>query len=245
MSIPKIPVAYLMCESLAVAGALIGVLFTSAVTLLTGIDMSSDDIQTGLLGEGAWVLTVAATLFAPVIEEIIFRKVLIDRIRKYGDGTAILLSGLLFGLFHGNFTQFFYTFLIGLFFAYIYVRTGRIQYTIILHMILNTLSAVLAASILRDMDLDKLRDALMNQDYTALFGMMGELVPYMLYGLCVYAAAFAGLVIWIVYRKKIRVAPPAEPLPKGRQFSTVVLNTGFLVLIGYSVFMFAIQIISG
>jgi len=50
-------------------------------------------------------LTVAVA--APIIEEFLFRKLLIDRINRYGQGVSILVSGILFGLMHGNFYQFF------------------------------------------------------------------------------------------------------------------------------------------
>ena len=43
---------------------------------------------------------------APILEEYIFRKLIVDRTVKYGQGVAIVLSGLMFGLFHGNLNQF-------------------------------------------------------------------------------------------------------------------------------------------
>ena len=76
------------------------------------------------------------------VEELIFRKFLIDRTYRYGEWTAILTSGLMFGLSHGNLAQFFFTTLIGGLLAYIYIRTGKIWYTIALHMTLNLATSV-------------------------------------------------------------------------------------------------------
>ena len=42
-----------------------------------------------------------------------FRKLLIDRIVPFGQRVAVVVSGLAFGLFHGNFYQFFYAFSLG------------------------------------------------------------------------------------------------------------------------------------
>ena len=63
-------------------------------------------------------------IVGPIFEEWLFRKQLIDHTRKYGEKTAILLSGLAFGLFHMNLFQFFYAFLLGLMFGYVYTRTS-------------------------------------------------------------------------------------------------------------------------
>jgi hypothetical protein len=72
----------------------------------------------------------------------LFRKLLIDRTRGYGDTIAILLSGLLFGLFHGNLFQFFYAFLVGMVLAYVYTRTGRYLPCVAMHAAINFMGSV-------------------------------------------------------------------------------------------------------
>ena len=37
-----------------------------------------------------------------------------DRLLGYGQKTAIIISGIMFGMAHGNFSQFFYAFGIGI-----------------------------------------------------------------------------------------------------------------------------------
>ena len=148
--------AFLVSEGLAVSGALIGSLVTTLISVLLGNNIFDDTIQQGVTGDGVLVFTLAAALFAPIIEEMLFRKVLIDRIRVYGDGTAILLSGLFFGLFHGNFMQFFFAAMIGTLLAYIYVRTGKIRYTIAIHMTINSLSSIAAGYWMRMVKLENL-----------------------------------------------------------------------------------------
>lgn len=53
------------------------------------------------------------SIIGPIFEEILFRKILIDKTIKYGARISIIISALLFGLFHGNVNQFFYAFLMG------------------------------------------------------------------------------------------------------------------------------------
>ena len=86
---------------------------------------------------------VAFVVLAPVFEELIFRKLLVDRVLPYGEWPAILLSGITFGLYHGNLTQFFYAALLGMMLAYVYIRTGNVLYTMGLHACVNFLGGVL------------------------------------------------------------------------------------------------------
>lgn len=86
---------------------------------------------------------VAFVVLAPVFEELIFRKLLVDRVLPYGEWPAILLSGITFGLYHGNLTQFFYAALLGMVLAYVYIRTGNVLYTMGLHACVNFLGGVL------------------------------------------------------------------------------------------------------
>lgn len=97
------------------------------------------------------VLFLSTVIVAPVMEELMFRKYLIDRIIPFGQKTVMLISGVSFGLFHGNFYQFFYACGIGMVFAYIYSRTGKIRYSILLHMALNFMGGVVPMLILRQM----------------------------------------------------------------------------------------------
>ena len=102
------------------------------------LDMIGKIVTSGLLT--GVLMTV---VLAPIVEELVFRKLMLDRIRNYGEKTAIVFSALCFGLFHGNLTQFLYAFAVGLFLGYVYCRTGKIHITMIMHALLNGLSSML------------------------------------------------------------------------------------------------------
>ena len=74
---------------------------------------------------------------APLSEEYLFRRLLLERLRPYGDKFAILASALCFGLFHGNLNQLFYAFAVGALFAYVVLRTGCLWQSILLHALVN------------------------------------------------------------------------------------------------------------
>ena len=100
-----------------------------------------DSLLEGLQYEQIPVLLYTC-IGAPLFEELACRKLLLDRLHPYGDGFAVLASGLLFGLMHGNSAQFFLAFALGILFALVYLKTGRIVYTILLHAIINTTASL-------------------------------------------------------------------------------------------------------
>ncbi|MCD7838526.1 MAG: CPBP family intramembrane metalloprotease [Clostridiales bacterium] len=90
-----------------------------------------------------WLTAGAFVLAAPVLEELIFRRVLLRRLLGLGDVSAIVLSALAFALFHANLYQTAYAFVLGLVFGAIVLLTGSIRDTILLHMLINGFSVVM------------------------------------------------------------------------------------------------------
>lgn len=169
-------------------------------------------------------------ILAPTIEEYIFRRQLIDRTVRYGEKTAVLLSALTFGLLHQNLFQFFYAFGLGLVFAYIYTRTGRLRYSVGLHAIINFLGSVVAPLILSMVDLEALANLDPAATDTEMLLLMGDMLPglvvYMLYAFLMMGLAIAGLVLLIVHHRKLLWKDAPSPLPEGTAFKTVYCNIG-------------------
>lgn len=140
-----------LCYGLTYLGNMAGGLLMEAAGLLCGADYSNPVSEViGQMDMGMIILTTV--LIAPIMEELVFRKYLIDRMVPYGQKAAVILSGLFFGLFHGNFYQFFYALLLGMVFAWIYSSTGRIRYNIMLHMLINLLGGVFPVVLSRGID---------------------------------------------------------------------------------------------
>ena len=83
-------------------------------------------------------------LLAPIMEELMFRKIMLERLKGYGDVISIIVTAVMFGLFHRNFYQFLYATAIGLILAYIALKSGSVKYSILLHVIINTFGSVIA-----------------------------------------------------------------------------------------------------
>ena len=102
-------------------------LMGNAITTIIGI-LKGNEVNNGVVGvilEGNMLINfVSMVILAPIVEELVFRKLIIDRTAKYGQTVAIIASGLMFGLFHGNLNQFAYALVLGCFFC-IYLSTYR------------------------------------------------------------------------------------------------------------------------
>jgi len=93
-------------------------------------------------GFGGYVICVLAMCIMPaVIEELLFRgvifKSLLARKGQHAQIIAVLLSALLFAVFHLNPAQLVYQFILGIIFALMYLKTGNILYPMLAHFINN------------------------------------------------------------------------------------------------------------
>ncbi|WP_345891644.1 HAD hydrolase-like protein [Ruminococcus sp. OA3] len=89
-------------------------------------------------GQSIIVLCITVGFLAPVVEEILFRGLVFKRLQDYtGNGWAVLISGLLFGIYHENMIQFVYAGLLGFAFAMLMVRTNSLKVVITAHAAAN------------------------------------------------------------------------------------------------------------
>jgi membrane protease YdiL (CAAX protease family) len=136
---------FLGCVAIAYAltfiGNLIGLTLTDFISNIIGSQIVNPIAQV-IDSTNVWVTLLVMVILAPIFEELFFRKLLIDRTIKYGGLISILVSATLFALYHGNLNQFFYAFFLGGFFSFVYIKTGRIEYTIALHGIVNFIGSI-------------------------------------------------------------------------------------------------------
>lgn len=91
-----------------------------------------------------WYIGIlVAALLPAVIEETVYRGVFYQEYKKADPWKAVMLSGFLFALLHGNFNQFCYAFLLGMIFALVIEATGSILSTMVLHFCINAGSTLI------------------------------------------------------------------------------------------------------
>jgi membrane protease YdiL (CAAX protease family) len=97
--------------------------------------------------DGSDVLTMLATvIFAPLVEELIFRGLIFSRLERAMPGwLACLLSALLFGLCHGQWIWMTYAFLMGFLFGRMRKATGSLLPSLVSHAIFNTIGFLMGA----------------------------------------------------------------------------------------------------
>ncbi len=94
-------------------------------------------------GKSLGVLIFWLGIAAPAAEEMIFRWVVYLRLRDMrGMVSAIVVSGLLFGIYHGNIVQAIYASVLGMAFAWLLEMTGNLLTSILLHAGANIWSLV-------------------------------------------------------------------------------------------------------
>ena len=77
-------------------------------------------------------------IFGPIAEELVFRGMVFRTLRKgFPFAVAALLSGICFCIYHMNWVQGCYAGAAGLIFGWVFVTTGKLRYTILLHFAFN------------------------------------------------------------------------------------------------------------
>lgn len=209
-------------------GNIMGVIITSGIGSLIQHEVANP-IHDVINNSGLVANLIIITTIAPIFEELIFRKLLIDRTIKYGGTISVLLSGLLFAFFHGNLNQFFYAFLLGGFFAIIYIKTGQIKYTIGLHMIINFIGSVVSLFVSQPL-MDLANGSVISP--TSTFGVI-------LYILITLGLTVMGLIYSIKYFDKSQFDGSEKEIILKNPISTILLNPGiicFILLMSYTIF---------
>ncbi len=199
-----LPCAFLLMYAGALTGRLVGMFFGKGL----------NDVVDNMIGSvDVWVSLLCAGIVGPVCEELFFRKAMMDRLSGIHPTDAILFTALLFGLVHGNLTQFLYAFPLGVLLGYVYHRTGKIGNTIALHIGINLIGGIVPQLI------------------ETINGIGGEGAKYLttlatlLYSSATIALCILGIVRLIRYRRQF-FAPETDFARYRRPF---YLNAGFIV----------------
>lgn len=113
----------------------------NALLTLTGFADSSRTYQE--VADRQYGVAFAAGLvlygvISPLAEEVVFRGVIYNRLRRlYSPAVGIVVSGVLFGAFHGNMVQGVYGACLGMMMAYLYERSGKWGIPFLFHAVAN------------------------------------------------------------------------------------------------------------
>ena len=224
MSLKEFGYIFLVSEAIMIAGAIFSNWLTSIISAILGYEIP-DTTSEIISNTPIWLIILIVVIIGPVVEEMIFRKVFIDKLSVYGDRLAIVSSAIAFGFFHGNLYQLFYATALGLVLGYVYTKTRRSIYNCLLHMAVNFMGTVPA--LIAQESLDRLNAT----DPNAI--LEGQLLNdyYIVMGVTLiqYGLAIAGLVVFIVAVSKHSFTVPNEcdiEIPPINRFRVTFFNIG-------------------
>ena len=177
--------------------------------------------------------TVLVGIVGPIVEELMFRKLFVDRLTPYGELTAIFFPALIFGLFHTNLYQFFYAFFLGAIFSYVYLRTGKIIYTIILHLFINVFFGILPTFITSNINLEEFLEIALSGNIPEEY-IMANLVPLtclLVYEFVSYGLIFAGVITFMKSIRRVVLNKGSVRVHKGVAADVIFFNIGAILLI--------------
>ena len=108
-----------------------------------GLETMYSDMKTGSTSILEHIVYIIAVSVVPAVtEELVYRGCIMGRLRKYGDGFALITSAILFGMMHGNFTQAPFAFVVGLAAGWTVIYTNSIFPAMIIHWLNNFMSVI-------------------------------------------------------------------------------------------------------
>lgn len=252
---------FFTCLCIAVQFSVIGYFFGSSLEyLFAGGEAEAIAPETALFPD-TLVYLLLTLLVAPVIEELFFRRMLCDVLKKWGWRAAILMSALLYALFHANIAQFFYSFGLGLVLSYAYLKTGKLRYPLIIHIVFNLLFTALPMIVetqICDSETmfafsDKLENLMNSADMltyqTEAMKLFSENIPAVVGSLILslissltLGLSFAGAILLFFRRRRITFSDGEKKLPRKYIGDTVFLAPGILLFILASIIITVISL---
>lgn len=191
-----------------------------------GVDTPGQGLETSFDLGSSWVYILAVVILAPVIEEFVFRGVMLSKLEKYGTGFAIITSSIIFAIAHLDISIAVFAFFCGLCCGFIYTRTRNLWAAIAIHMINNGYAVFSSYS-------------------GVIFGDNAEIVMGIVFMAIILLGAISLTILLTKYRTKIfnsrdtrghRFSPyGVKSLSAGESAKAIFTSLGFWVIFGMTV----------
>lgn len=112
--------------------------FNIFVRLISVESAKYDNVEQIQYSVPIWLGLILYGVVSPMVEEMVFRGVIYNRVKKfYPVWKSVLVSAVLFGVFHGNILQFIYGVIMGILIAFCYEWMGCFGAPVIYHAAVN------------------------------------------------------------------------------------------------------------
>lgn len=196
---------FIICVAVMYLSNIVGTVVNFIIETIKGAEVGNP-LEYVLDNSNLVITILYASILGPIAEELMFRKLLLDKVRRFGDLPAMIITGVAFGLFHMNISQLFYATTVGMILAYVTLKTNTIIYSIILHMMLNFMGSGIAVFVVRSKNI----------------------IDDGMFSLWSVAAVIAGIVLLVRDNRNIRLRKAEVPLVKVKDY---ILNPGTIIFI--------------
>lgn len=142
-----------------ICGIGINVSIDGILTLINIYDLvpEYEQLMTSINNNEFYKTLIFVGILSPVFEELLYRGIIFNKLRTgFSIFGAVMIQALFFGIGHMNLVQGTYAFLIGILFGYVVAWTGSLYSSIILHITINVLSAVITNVQIQNMEFNYL-----------------------------------------------------------------------------------------
>lgn len=130
---------YYLIVVLAAGSLALGLNSLATVSGFAAGSQSFSDTASNQFSLPIWAGIIVYGMVTPVTEEVVYRGLIYNRLRKQLNVIlSLIFSSLLFGLSHGNYVQLVYGFCMGCVICLIYEKFGAFLYPVIFHCVANT-----------------------------------------------------------------------------------------------------------
>lgn len=133
---------------------------------LKNISGDYEDLMNTIMSGNFVIVFITVGILGPIIEEIIFRGLVLSELRKVTHNTsAVIIQGVLFGIYHLNPLQAMYASVIGIVLGYVMLRYKTLWAPILVHIFFNSLNILL----------DKMLSEQHAQSYGAIYFLLSTM----------------------------------------------------------------------
>ncbi len=184
-----------------------------------GVGITMPEYETPITIPGKILYIITLTVAPAFIEEIVFRGIVMQSLRRFGDVFALIASALIFGIFHLNLIQMPYAFILGLCIGYFVIRTDSLWVGVLIHFVNNSVAVA----------------------FEFMYPYMSDEVYYManfVYNLiCVILSVIAIIAVLMKYKDMFCFKPSKTVLTSGKKTEYFLSSPALLIAMLAAVIM--------
>ncbi|MBR2869102.1 MAG: CPBP family intramembrane metalloprotease [Clostridia bacterium] len=208
LMITSVPFGFLIC----LAGNYATSVFVYA-SEKAGVELTAPEFPVPEDFFGRVLYAVSIAVIPALVEEFALRGVVMQSLRRYGDWFAIIASGAVFAILHGNLIQSPFAFIAGIGIGYAVCITNSIWTGVIIHFC-NNFYSVMTEFLISDVTNE------------AVLNLIWNTTQVLIYAVCI----IGGVVFFIIKGRK-RLPPSRSLLYNREKWKALLLNPTMLIAI--------------